>query len=245
MKVFSWQCFEQCQHPFLLIGMVIYKLLNGFPVATRQFIILFGQSVACGFIECCFVSMPYTILFHQSGFISLSLLRGHFGQFSAFNGRHNIHRIECTNHALSHCFGIVGQSDSNVFVFSKRRLSKAVSPIFRCPHHHIAHASGKKGSSAVIGKFVYRRVIFGIVINFKLHLSFVHSLSSCVNHHKVDASSGGIIANEVNFGVVASAKHHLFRAAIVAKGLGMHQHSARSRQVKPSQVEHRFGFASP
>ena len=136
------------------------------------------------------------------------------------------------------------ERDGDGFVFAKRCLAVAIHAVFRSPHHHVAHAGGEECGTLLIGVFVHSGVEFAIIVDFKFHQSIFHRAVLGVNHLEIDAGCGAIVVNQIDFGVVAGAQHHLFGSTIVAECTGVHQHGARGRSVEPAEVENGFGLAS-
>ena len=187
--------------------------------------------------------MPDTVFLYQPQFIGFGLLGTNFGQLGTLYWWHDVGRIERAYHVLSIGSCTASKANGDAFIFPERCFGKAVSPIFGGPHHHIAHTGSEKGSPAIVGELVHGRVILGIIVYLKFHFGLINGFSCGIHHHEINASRWRVVANEVYFGVIVGAKHHLFGSTIIAEGFGVHKHGTRGRQVKPSQVKHRLGFA--
>ena len=90
----------------------------------------------------------------------------------------------------------------------------------------------------LVGSLVSYGVELGIVIQLKLYAGTRNRLAFSVNHLHVNLRSRCIVIYHVNLGVTRSQAHHLLRSVIVAKSLGVHQHTTRGTLVKPAQVQH-------
>ena len=105
------------------------------------------------------------------------------------------------------------------------------------PHHKVAESGGESGKSGFIGSLCGYRIELGIVVEAEAHGSTLHSASYGIDDTHTGCIDRGIVGCDIDAGIDAVAREHLLRTVVAAEGVGVHEHSTRSRSVKPSQVE--------
>ena len=83
----------------------------------------------------------------------------------------------------------------------------------------------------------------GIVVQLEFDTGTLHRCAGLVPHRHLCPGGGGIVLDDVDFGIVRRNAHHLLGPLVAAKYLGVHQHPPAGRRVEPSQVQHRLGLA--
>ena len=137
------------------------------------------------------------------------------------------------------------QGDGKLFVFPERTLPEPVAAVFRRgPHEHVAQSGSQGGLAVGVGRFACDSVEFGIVVELELHQCSFDRLPVRRCHSDCRCGGVGIVVYDIDFCIVVRRFHDFFRAVVVAEHFGVHQHAAAGRGVEPSQVEHRFRFAS-
>ena len=117
------------------------------------------------------------------------------------------------------------------------------SIILRCPYHKIAKTAGNISIAIAIALLMAYGIKFGVVIYLKVH-ACRHRFALSVNGANHSLGCRSIIFGNIDFGIAVALAHHIFGTFVMAEHLGVHHHTARCRSIKPTKIEHRFGFAS-
>ena len=235
---------EQIECPLRLLSILLYESFDGSPVATSLYNIRYSIGDGEVFQRLCrwkrsHIGIAQRVFVGQTHGICSAQRLGNIGQKRLLLGRNNVQVLR-----LGHVLRIVSELDGELFIFTKRRFHIAKTPVFRCPHQHISFACREKSHALCIRIFRCGGVIFGIIIDFEIHFRVGYGLSLGCNHTESNLSRAAIVVDEVDFGEVIRAQHHFFGTIIVAKGTGVHEHCARGRGIKPTQIQHGFGLTS-
>ena len=221
----------------LCIGRKTVVCLRSF----RQSICLQSSQSRLLVVECCKIGMANRILIGKSFQILGSCLCRYLWHVCLLWRRHNVKGITITE-SLAHP---AIQANRYLLVLAKRCFGKAISSVLRSPNHHVALACREEGLAIGIRILGHHAAKLCVVVYLEVHSRPIHWLASLIHNIEVDAGGRGIVVDEIDFGIVGGAQHHLLGTIVVAERLGVHQHATRYGGVKPCQVEHSLWFASP
>ena len=204
---------------------MFHKLQDSFPVSTGL-----NQIVGCageqglGFLggnKSRYVCLADGVFTSKAHLIGGGHFWCHHGHDGMLNGWHDVDFVECgvSLHAV-----VSVELDIDLAVFAEGHLAVAIPAILAGPHEHISLASRQRGDAFVVGNLGGGRIEFAVIVDAELHSGTLDGFTLLVDHFHSSGCSGGIVADEVDFGEIAGAGHHFLGTIVIAKGTGVHQH---------------------
>ena len=182
------------------------------------------------------VGVAQTVFVSRTTVVLGTLLRCYQWQLTAYGWWHNIQ--------IGHVGQLLAvQRQLHLAILAERHLTCSHLSAFRYPQQHVALTRCKRGAALLVGQLVGYGVELGIVVEFELHTCANHRLTFGIHHRDTYLSGRCIVVYHVNLGIARCTAHHLLGAVVVAKRLGVHQHTARGTLVKPAQVQYRLWLA--
>ena len=176
------------------------------------------------------VGVAHRVLQGEALVVERALLGSHWRNVGPLLGRHDV-----DVHSLARdvaCVEREGHGDEAVL--AERGLGESEATVLGCPYEHVAQSGGEEAAAVAVGEFRAHGVELGVVVELVFHRGPGHGLAHVVHHEHIQARRGGVVVDDVDFRVAGRAAHHLLRAVVFAKHLGVHQHSARGGSVEPA-----------
>ena len=109
--------------------------------------------------------------------------------------------------------------------------------VFAGPNNKVALAASQPRLSLGIRLLGDQSIELGIVVQAEIDLCILQGSTIGINYLNGNGVSLGIVVGDVYLGVALVATYYLLRPVVIAKNLGVHQHTARSGLVEPTHIQ--------
>ena len=120
---------------------------------------------------------------------------------------------------------------------------KTEQSVLADPNNKVTLAASQPSLSVGIGLFGNQRIELGIVVQAEIDLCILQRSTLGIKYLNINGICLGIAAGDVNLGVAIVATHNFLGSVVIAKDLGVHEHTTGSGLVEPTHIQYGKGFA--
>ena len=200
------QAFQDAKHTIHIVAVVVDEIKNSFPVPS-----CLDQEVGSrraqftGFVcreESCLISLADAVFAGKACFVGNGHFRTHFWHHSILHRGYDVKGL--ISQSIFYVDVLVEQ-DINLPILAERHLTVAIPAVFADPNKHITLTGSQGCYSVIVGKFGSSRVELSVIVDAEFHLCPFSRIPFTIKNSHLNRSRSSIVADEVNFGEIASA----------------------------------------